>query len=200
MVVIAIAAASFSRASGVLRKLRGGGRSQKIRWSLAFEAERSLASQAPSTRLLPRRMQASAGRRLAASRIARAISIHRMPLSSSFKFAGDGDALLNAPDLAISLYCASLHSRILTYHLGPQSYQHASGQESVELGLRHAILHRSGKTAARPGAIRRRSDWSPVTPSLSQPGSHLCSATQAVHACLSRRKMRAVTFADTGCC
>ena len=47
MIVTASTAAGFSRASGVLRKLRGGGRSQKIRWSLAFEAERSLASQAP---------------------------------------------------------------------------------------------------------------------------------------------------------
>lgn len=117
-------------------------------------------------------MQASAGRSLAASRIARAISIHRMPLSLSFKFAGDGEALPDTLDLAISLCCVSIHSRISSSQQGPQSYEHASGQASVELGLRHAILHRSGKTAARPGAIRRRSDWSPVTPSLSQPGSH----------------------------
>jgi hypothetical protein len=47
MIVTAVATAGFSRASGVLRKLRGGGRSQKIRWSLAFEAKRSLLSQAP---------------------------------------------------------------------------------------------------------------------------------------------------------
>lgn len=32
---------------------------------MAFEAERSLVSQAPQTRLLPRRMQASAGSSLA---------------------------------------------------------------------------------------------------------------------------------------
>ena len=38
LAVATMAAAGFSRASGVLRKLRGG-RSQKIRWSLAFEAE-----------------------------------------------------------------------------------------------------------------------------------------------------------------
>ena len=37
-VVSAAATTGFSRASGVLRKY-GGGRSQKIRWSLAFEAE-----------------------------------------------------------------------------------------------------------------------------------------------------------------
>jgi len=90
-VVTAIAAGGFSWASGVLRKLRGG-RSQKIRWLLAFEAEPARHHNATAAW----KDDSLAARSLARARIARAISIDRLPLSFSFDFAGDGEALLDS--------------------------------------------------------------------------------------------------------
>lgn len=75
-----------------------------------------------------------------------------MLLSFSFKSAGDDEAFFNALDLAgprsIAILFIPSPSHILIRR-GRQSHQHAAGRESVELtSLRHAHLHRSGKTAA----------------------------------------------------
>jgi hypothetical protein len=77
----------------------------------------------------------------------------------------------------------------------------------------HALGRRSSVSRARPQARDSSPERQDGSTRLAPFGhgvighprrrlsAHLCSATQAVHAWLSRRrKMRAVTFADTGRC
>jgi hypothetical protein len=137
------------------------GRSQKIRWSLAFEAE-------PARHRVRVRSCCLEGCSLALNEASgcqnRAVDKYRR--TASFFPTQFCLCERNAIPTIRPSACRLLSYRSNNTHHGPQVNERCRlclrSRVKDTLNLRHAILHRSGKTAAYPGAIRRRSDWLPV--------------------------------------